>query len=54
MKHKAGEGPVKAGLSLTHLFDPHPSTRSPWGKDSSRSVACMVDSSLGRVGDIEE
>lgn len=42
------EGPAKAGLSVTHLLStPAPQHTFSVGQDSSRSVACMVDSSLG-------
>lgn len=48
MEHAQGE-PGKAGLSVTHLVSPCPRYQHTFyvGQDSSRSVACMVDSSLG-------
>lgn len=43
------EGIGKAGLPITHLLSPPPPHQHTFyvGQDSSRSVACMVDSSLG-------
>lgn len=50
VKHRQG-GDGKAGLPVTHLLSTRPPTPQQhtfhMGQDSSRSVACMVDSSLG-------